>query len=73
MKLFIWENFDRSRKQKTLGKNKIILPFMVERVSVLVILDVICNKWESIELYTEFWIYVFFKKSIDPLEQIGFS
>lgn len=76
MKLFIWQNFDRSRKQKILGKSKIILPFLVQCSSVLVILDGICNKLESGEFYIEFWNMFLKKKekkSIDPLEQIGFS
>ena len=72
-KLFIWQNFDRSRKQKTWGKNKIILPFLVECTSVLAILDGICNKWESGELCIEFRNTFFKKRSIDPLEKRSFS
>lgn len=69
-KLFISQNFDRSRKQKTWSKNKIIFPFLVECASVRVILDSIGNKWESGELYIEFWNTFSLKKNyIDPLEQ----
>lgn len=73
MKLFIWQNFDRSRKHKILGKNEIILPFLVDCASVLVILGGICNKGKSGEFYIEFWNTFFKKGSTDPLEQIGFS